>query len=136
MSCRSAIYCTVSGVQVPANGQIPMGSVVRRFGPSLSLDGFGVTADECGYYAIDTVVTLVPEAAGNIGVQLYANGSPVQGAVATGVGADGSPITLPIVGMVRQRCCGATVFTLNLVSPDAATTGALVQSGATRIEKL
>lgn len=134
MSCKSGIYTNLVGYQVGPNGQIPFGTIVRRYGQDIQSDGMSLTCCERGYYDIDCTLTVTPVDAGNVGVQLYADGMPVPGATQTGAGVAGSPLALSIAPMVRQRCCGATSLSMRLVSPDGATTGATVDM-ATRVER-
>ena len=134
MSCKSAIYTVVTNASVAANGQIPFGSIIRRFGPSLDLSGSDIVACGRGYYGVDCSVTLVPVGAGAIGVQLYADGTPVPGATAQAQGTAAEPLNLSVTGLVRQKCQGATSLSMGLVSGDV-TTGATVQNMATKVTK-
>lgn len=133
---NSAIYTVNSNAAIAANGTVPFGSIIRRFGQCVNLDGSDITVCGQGYYDVECSVTLLPVAAGNIGIQLYADGSPVPGANAQGVGAAGSPLNLFISSLVRQKCCGATSLSLRLVTPTGVTTGATVQNCACVVEKI
>lgn len=134
MSCKSAIYTVATNVDVAANGQIPFGSVIRRFGPNLSLSGFDIVACGQGYYGVDCSVTLEPVGAGPIGVQLYADGLPVSGAMAQAQGTAATPLNLSVTCLVRQKCQGATSLSMKLMSGDV-TTGATIQNMATKVTK-
>lgn len=136
MACNSAIYTVNSNANVAANGTIPFGSIIRRFGQSVQLDGSDITVCGQGYYDVDCSVTLLPVAAGNIGIQLYADGAPVPGANAQGVGVAASPLNLSITSLVRQKCCGASSLSLKLVTPTGVTTGATVQTCACSVKRL
>jgi len=136
MSCNSAIYTVNSNVDVAANGAIPFGSIVRRFGRNIQLSGSDITVCGMGYYDVECSVTLTPVGAGDIGVQLYADGAPIPGALATTTGTAGDPINLSITSLVRQRCNGASSLSLRLVTPDAVTTGATVNNIATVVTKV
>lgn len=133
---NSAIYTVNSNTAVAANGAVPFGSIIRRFGSCVNLDGSDITVCGQGYYSVGCSVTLVPVAAGNIGIQLYADGTPVPGASQTGVGAAGSPLALNLSALVRQKCCGATSLSLRIVTPSGVTTGATVQNCACVVEKI
>lgn len=112
MSCNSAIYTVNSGVSVSANGTIPLGSTVRRFGQNLNLNGNGVIVDGAGYYDIDVAITAIPAAAGAITATLLRDGAVVPGGTATVVSpAVGNPVTLPIKAIIRQfgNCSGSTL---------------------------
>lgn len=136
MSCKSAIHTVNRNFTAPANGQIPLGSPVRRFGRSMSVDGTGITCCEVGYYDLESSITLTPEAAGQIGVQFYANGQPVQGATAQGTGAVGTPLNLSVTALVRRMPCAAVVITAQLVTPDGVDTGATVDVISTVVGKM
>lgn len=136
MSCKTAIYTVDTNTVVAANGQVPFGSVIRRFGSGVSLDGSDVTCCGQGYYDVDCSVTLIPAAAGNIGVQLYQDGAPIAGAFAQGTGVAGSPLNLSISSLIRQKCCGASSISMRIVTPSGVTTGATVTNAACVVEKL
>ena len=127
------LYTVATNVQVAANGQVPLGSVVRRRGGDIILSGPDAMCFGCGYYDVTSSVTLVPDAAGTIGVAAYVDGVQVPGAYAQGTGAVGSPLNLTVVGTFRHVGCGGSSVSLRLVSGDA-TTGATIQNAATRIE--
>lgn len=124
MSCNSAIYtANTSSQALLENAQIPFGSIIRRFGKHVNLDGFGITMCGAGYYKCDCSVTLVPSAIGNVSVQLYFNGDPYPGAVATGYAATaGNPITLSFPAIIRLYGCGAESGTVGVRLEDQAAT--------------
>lgn len=126
-------YLVNTNYQAPANGSIPLGSVIRRSGNNIQLNGNSVTCYGKGRFDITCSVTLTPASEGNVGVQFYANGNPIPGAVATATVAAGSTVALPIVGAVRSCGCDAVTIGASLVSGDA-TTGATIDNIATRIE--
>lgn len=108
MSCNSAIY-TVNSTQptLAANSQIPFGSVIRRFGSAVQLDGGSMLLCGSGYYDCDVNVTVEPAAIGAITAQLYLDGEAVPGAFATGyAAAAGNPVALSIPALVRICGCG------------------------------
>lgn len=116
MSCDSGIYTVNTGVAVQAGGVIPLGSIIRRFGCALQLNGNGITMDRPGYYDIGVSLTVLPTAAGAITATLLRDGTAVPGATATGTAAAaGSAVPLSFAAMVRQfgNCSGST-FTLIL----------------------
>lgn len=118
---------------VAANSIIDIGSVIRRFGCNLRLNGNAIEVEGAGYYTAECNVTLAPTAAGNVTVALYKNGVPLTGATATGsVSTAGNPITLPIQATIREGCAcdGGTSLTVVLVS--GAST---VSNVAVRVEK-
>ena len=131
---KSLIQTVNQSSQVVAdNSIINLGSVIRRFGCNLRLNGNAVEVDGAGYYTIDCNVTLAPTAAGNVQVAIYKNGVPLTGATATGsVSTAGNPITLPIQTTIREgcNCDGGTSLTVVLVA--GAST---VSNVALRVEK-
>lgn len=124
MSCKSAIFTANTSAQtVAVGGTLALGSIVRRYGCNLNLNGNSITVNGCndaGYYDVKASVTAAPAAAGTVTVTLLRNGVAVPGATASAaVSTAGNPVTLPIVALVREFCCG----------DDSALT--LVLSGAT-----
>ena len=118
---------------VAANSIIDLGSVIRRFGCNLRLNGNAVEVSGEGYYTIDCNVTLAPTTAGNVTVALYRNGVAVTGATATGsVSTAGNPITLPIQATIREGCCCDGGSSLTLVLVAGAST---VSNVAMRVDK-
>lgn len=104
---------------VAANSIIDLGSVIRRFGCNLRLNGNAVEVNGEGYYKVDCNVTAAPTAAGTVTVALYNNGVPLTGATASGsVSTAGNPITLPIQTTIREGCCcdGGSALTVVLVA--------------------
>lgn len=88
---------------------VPFGTVIRRFGPNLQLNGDGIQANGCGYYTFNVSLTLLPTEVGEISAQLYLNGEPIQGAIATGYAATaGNPVNLTLNPMIRLFSCKGT----------------------------
>lgn len=113
---RSAIYTVNTDIAVLAGGVIPLGAIIRRYGPCLDLNGNGITVRGDGYYEINSSVTVEPTAAGPVTVQLLLDGVEVAGATASATAAAGGPVNLPLVGMVRDcRQDGAMTLTVQLV---------------------
>ncbi len=111
MSCNSAIYTVNTGATATAGGAIPLGSIIRRFGCNVNLNGNGIIINGAGYYDFDIILTAVPAAAGALTATLMRDGVAVPGATATAtVATVGNSVTLPITAMVRQfaNCDGAT----------------------------
>ena len=131
---RSLIQTVNQSLQtVAANSIINLGSVIRRFGCNLRLNGNAVEVSGEGYYMIDCNITIAPTAAGTVTVALFRNGTQINGATASGsVTTAGNPITLPIQTTIREGCnCeGGTSLTVVLIS-GAGT----VSNIATRIVK-
>ena len=111
MSCNSAIYTVNNTNQAVTTSddafvQVPFGSVVRRFGKALQLDGGSIVAFGSGYFDCEASLSVSPTAIGTISAQLYQDGNPVPGAIATGYASTaGNPVTLPISALVRNCGC-------------------------------
>lgn len=103
MSCNSGIYTVNAGATANAGGAIPLGSIIRRFGCNINLNGNGIIINGAGYYDFDIVLTVLPAAAGAITATLMRDGVAVPGATATATAAAiGDAVTLPITAMVRE----------------------------------
>ena len=136
MSCSSAIYMVGTNQTVAPNGQIPLGSIVRRFGKNVALQGSDIVICGAGYYDVEVSTTLSPVTAGEIGVQLYLDGTPVPGAFQYGTGTAGGALPLSFHALVRLGCCdNAASLSLRLDSL-AATTGATVDNVGVVVEKI
>lgn len=139
MSCNSAIYTANTSEQaLLAGAQIPFGSIIRRFGRYVNINGSDIVIGDCcskdgnGYYAIDCSVTLEPTAIGNVTAQLYVNGKPYP-ALQTGyAAAAGNPVPLSFPAVVRlYGCCNLATLQIRLGDE-----GATVTNMAVRVEKL
>lgn len=134
MSCKSAIYTANTGARVVAVGAIiPLGSIIRRFGCSVNLNGNGINLTDAGYYDISASITAAPIAVGTVTVTLFRNGVAVPGATASAaVSTAGNPVNLSISALVREGCC-ADGGTLTLVLTGASST---VSNIALVVEKI
>lgn len=122
MSCKSAIYVANTGVQVLQIGStISLGSIIRRYGCAVNLNGNGITVDERGYYDVDATVIATAAAAGTVTVTLIRDGVAVPGAVASATAAAAGTVTLPIIGLVRQMLCNSGSTLTLQISGTAAT---------------
>lgn len=133
MSCKSAIYTamqTPTGVAV--GGVIPLGSLIRRYGRDLELNGNAVNLTGAGYYDVDASISVAPIAAGTVTVSLYQNGVAVPGASASAALAEGTVSDLNVTALVRQVCCAAG-SALTLVLTGAAST---VSNVALRVQRV
>jgi hypothetical protein len=133
---RSAIYVVNSNSQdVVADGVINLGTVVRRYGCNLHQVGNGIRVAGAGYYELDANVVLTPAATGTVTVTAYKDNMAIPGANATfAVAETDSPVTLPIVGMIRENCpCCDDVSTLTLVLSGG---NATVSSAVVIVDKL
>lgn len=123
MSCNSAIYtvnnsnpaiATTPGVFV----NVPLGSVIRRFGRNLALDGNSIQCYGSGYYDVEASVSMVATAAGIVTAQLYQDGVAVPGALASATATAGGTVNLGISALVRN--CGCDCNSVLTIAVDAA----------------
>ena len=129
MSCKSALYTANTGAQtVAVGGTINLGSIVRRFGKCVTLNGTGITIMEQGYYDADVSVTAAPTAAGTVIVTLYKDGVAVPGATASATAtAAENPVNLSLSALIRHCCaCSGTTLTLVLTGSVASVTNIAV----------
>lgn len=131
---RSAIYTVASNVSVAADGTIPVGTIVRRLGCEMGVEGDAIACRGAGYYTVSVSVTMSPDAAGVIGVRLYQNGTAVNGGMAMGTGTLNSPLPLSFTSLVRIPPCEVTMLSVALDS-DGGTTGALVENMTVTVER-
>lgn len=124
MGCPSCIYTVITNAAVAEGAQGQYGSVVRRYGKNLTLDGGGIILIGSGYYSLDASLTFTPTGAGPVTIQFYQDGSVVPGALATVQGAAGEPITLPVTGTLRNCGCNCNT-TLTYTISAAGTTNNL-----------
>ena len=103
---KSAIYTVNPATQeVAVDGVINLGSIIRRYGPNLNLNGVGILISGMGYYDLDASITLVPIAEGEVTVTAYKDGVAIPGAVATETaGAAGDYVNLSINSLIREAC--------------------------------
>ena len=138
MSCKSALYAAMQTPSaVAVGGVIPLGSLIRRYGCDVSLNGNAVNIvggnQAAGYYDVDASITVAPTAAGTVTATLYKDGVAVPGATAsaTAAAADDA-LDLNITALVRQVCCAAG-SALTLVLTGAA---ASVENVALRVQRI
>ena len=130
---------------VAVDGVIPLGSLIRRYGCDVALNGNAVNITGAGYYDVDASVTVTPSAAGpsprmpsapaaagTVTVTLYKDGVAVPGATASATAAANGTVDLSIPALVRQVCC-AEGSALTLVLAGAAAT---VNNVALRVQRI
>lgn len=117
---------------VAVDGVIPLGSLIRRYGCDVAINGNAVNITGAGYYDVDASVTVTPAAAGTVTVTLYKDGVAVPGATASATAAANSTVDLSIPALVRQACC-AEGSALTLVLAGAAAT---VNNVALRVQRI
>ena len=135
MSCKAAIYVSNTGSQtVPDSGVISLGSIIRRFGCGVNLNGNGIAIDREGYYDVSASLSIAAGAAGPVTVTLFRDGVAVPGATATvTAAAAGDIVNLSIEALVRQAgcCAGGSTLTLSIVG-----VGGTVNNVALKVIKL
>lgn len=117
---------------VAVDGVIPLGSLIRRYGCDVALNGNAVNITGAGYYDVDASVTVTPAAAGTVTITLYKDGVAVPGATASETAAANGTVNLCIPPLVRQACCAAG-SALTLVLTGAAAT---VNNVALRVQRI
>ena len=133
MSCKSALYAAMqTPTAVAVDGVIPLGSLIRRYGYDVALNGNAVNITGAGYYDVDASVTVSPAAAGTVTITLYKDGVAVPGATASETAAANGTVDLSIPALVRQVCCAAG-SALTLVLTGAAAT---VNNVALRVQRI
>ena len=133
MSCKSALYAAMqTPTAVAVDGVIPLGSLIRRYGCDITLNGNAVNITGSGYYDVDASVTVTPTAAGTVTVTLYKDGVAVPGATASETAAANGTVNLSIPALVRQVCCAAG-SALTLVLAGASAT---VNNVALRVQRI
>lgn len=133
MSCKSALYTALqTPTAVAVDGVIPLGSLIRRYGCDISLNGNAVNLSGAGYYDVDASVTVAPTAAGTVTATLVKDGVAIPGATASAAAAAGAPTVLSFPALVRQACCTAG-SALTLVLTGAAAT---VNNVALRVQRI
>ena len=133
MSCKSALYAAMqTPTAVAVDGVIPLGSLIRRYGCDVALNGNAVNITGAGYYDVDASVTVSPAAAGTVTITLYKDGVAVPGATASETAAANGTVDLSIPALVRQVCC-ASGSALTLVLTGAAAT---VNNVALRVQRV
>lgn len=133
MSCKSALYAALqTPTAVAIDGVIPLGSLIRRYGCDISLNGNAVNLSGAGYYDVDASITVAPTAAGTVTATLVKDGVAIPGATASAAAAAGAPTVLSFPALVRQACCAAG-SALTLVLTGAAAT---VNNVALRVQRI
>lgn len=116
MSCPSSIYTVNTNYTVAADGIIPAGTIVRRYGRNCQSDNVGVALVGAGYYDVIASVTFTPDATGAVTVALTQDGTPIQGATMTVQGTASEPCGLFIVGKARNCGCDCNSMILATIS--------------------
>ena len=88
-------------ISLTANQQIPVGGVTAQSNSSATLTNDSIQINRPGYYGVSGQFTVTGTAAGDVTVQLYANGSAIPGALATETLTEGGNATLNLSKVVK-----------------------------------
>ena len=122
MCNNSLIYMiTPTTASVTSGGVLPLSTIARRRGRSISSETDSVLLGAPGYYRVSANVTFTAPVAGDVSIELRNNGTPVAGVTSstTITTADTEVRSLTLSGIVRVPCCGGTA-TLSLVNTGVA----------------
>ncbi len=130
---KSVIYTALTTSTPITNGSIiPLGSIVRRYGCNLDLNGNTIETCGCGYYKVTAVATISAESTTPITVSLQEDGVQVIGASSTITVAGTSDETvLTVIGVVRNKCDKSSALSFVLTGADAT-----IDNMALIVEKL
>lgn len=107
MGCRSALYAANTAAQAVAlNGNINMGSVIRRYGCNVGMSSGNAVIAGPGYYDVDTNFTFQSGAAGTAVITLYKDGIAIPGATASAYSGAANVITSVSIPAVIKNACG------------------------------
>ena len=130
---RSAIYVVNNATQnVVNNGNISLGTVIRRFGCNLFLEGNAIRESGSGYYKYIASFTVAPTAVGTVTIAAYKDGVLIPGALASeAVSTANNPTNLGLVFMTKENCaCCEDIsnisFVLTTTAPDVNITNVAI----------
>ena len=121
---KSLIYTALQTTATPAIGNtVPVGSIIRRKGCGIRADGNVINLTDPGYYDVELQATVAAAAAGNVVLQMLANGVEIPGAVATAniATADTQIETIGISCVVRVNCCNDVTLSVAVAGTAAPT---------------
>lgn len=84
-----------------AGQTIPLGSVTARTNANVSISNDSLQINRAGYYNVSGQFVVTGTSAGNITIQLYANGTAINGAYSTVTVAEGSTLTIDLDKIVK-----------------------------------
>ena len=124
MSCKSLLYATnTTSTLVAENTQIPLTTIVRRYGCDVNLVGNNAVISESGYYDITVNATFTAPVAGVIGYSIQQDGVNIPGAIGaeTITTATTEVRTITLSTKVRVKC-GSAPSTISLLNGGLAAT--------------
>ena len=113
---------------VAANGIVPLGSAVRRFGcyngvNTIDLGNSGIVLSAPGYYTVEATVNATAGATGTLTATVYQNGIAVTGASISGTAAaEADSVVLSIPAFAVRVFCGSQPSTLTIILSGGAST--------------
>ena len=84
-----------------ADQVIPLGGVTASSNTNASLSDNNIQLNRPGYYGVSGQFTITGTSAGDVTIQLYANGTAVPGALATETLAEGSSATVSLKKVIK-----------------------------------
>lgn len=114
---KSAIYTSNTSTQALAVGSnVSLGTVIRRFGQNIRLDGDAIQITGGGYYVVDASFTITATYPGTVTISLLKDNVAVQGAIASASVVAGDVVTVSIDALIREfGCCCDNNATLTFV---------------------
>ena len=130
----TSLLYTYNGIAqtVPATEtQLSLGTIIRRYGKCINLNGTSINITGPGYYKITVIINSTLTAAGTATYSLSANNVQLASSIVT-TSAAAEAHSTPIQAVVRIKCCGDTE-SLTLSATGAAGT---VDAVGVIVEKL
>lgn len=84
-----------------ADQVVPLGGVTASSNTNASLSDNSIQLNRPGYYGVSGQFAITGTAAGDVTIQLYANGTAVPGALATETLAEGSSATISLKKVIK-----------------------------------
>jgi len=122
---KSALYvANTTSNAVTVGNPIPLGSIIRRCGCGLSLNGNAITVSGCGYYDVDASFDILGSGTGGVvTITLYMDGIAIPGAEGSVTTEAGSTYHMSIPALVRKTCnCNVSNLTAILSGVGATIT--------------
>jgi len=131
--CNALLLTNLSTpTAVVADATVPLGSAIHGVGSAIRMSGNALQIYSSGYYDITANVSFEVTGANAVTLQLYANGVPVPGAVASATpGAAGEIVNITLPWIYKKGCC-CDPTTLSYVVSQAGT----VNSTIVTVEKI
>lgn len=112
---------TPTTANVAANGVLPLSSIARRRGRTITSETDSILLGAAGYYKINATITFTAPAAGNVTIVARKNGADIQGLTATETitTATTENRTITLSGVIRVLCSEASA-SITLVNTGVA----------------